>query len=294
MSAAIEVLTALSLPRVGAATVRKLIGTDPALDFTTPAGENVAEFLDRASAKDAQAARRKAESILEECEALGISVLTALDSAYPPRLLSLKDYPVALYVKGPVTRLSEVLVAVVGTRNPSPLGAGYATRLARELATRGAGIVSGLALGIDTAAHEGALKAKGTTIAVMAHGLDIISPKSNTGLAERILAAGGVLVSEHEPGIPPFRAEYVRRNRIQSGLSLASIIVESGETGGAMHQARFTRDQNRLLYAFVPPSGAPGEVEFQHGGANRLVSELGAAVISTEHDLDRAWATISR
>lgn len=293
MSLALTTLTALSLPKVGAATVRKLIPTRPSLGFESGASGDLDAFLEAVPMGTLRAAQARAEAIIEACDKHDVLVLSALDESYPRQLLDLPDFPVVLYVKGLVEGLHKALVAVVGTRNPSPVGERYAMRLARELALRGAGVVSGLALGIDAAAHEGALKADGLTIAVLAHGLDRVSPKSNSGLADRILESGGALVSEHEPGVPPFRAEYVRRNRIQSGLALASIIVESGEVGGAMHQARFTHDQKRLLYAFIPPESAPGSGAFQKGGAQRLVGELGASVISSMGDLDRAWAAVA-
>jgi DNA processing protein len=283
-------LTALKLPGIGPGTIRKYIqsGASP-LGLGDGPLHQVEALLSKASPEDLRRARDEAEKTLERCNSLGLLVRSAVDPDYPRKLRDLNDYPIVLYVRGDIAALSYPLFAIVGTREPSLVGERYATRLARELVTLGGGVVSGLARGIDRAAHEGALKANGVTVAVLAHGLHMVTPKSNSDLAEWIVEGGGALVSEHEPGVPPRRAEFVRRNRIQSGLALASIILESGEVGGAMHQAKFTRDQKRKLYAFVPPFDAPGAAQFKRGGAEKLVQELGAGVISSMDDLRKAW-----
>src|SRR5690606_7231760 len=130
-------------------------------------------------------------------------------------------------------------------RNVTASGARIARTIGRYLARRGYVVVSGLALGTDMMAHLGVLDVGGKTVAVMAHGLHMVSPPSNTDLGEEIVRKGGALLSEHPPGTPPRRAEFVKRNRLQSGMSLASIVVESGVSGGAIHQARFTKQQQR-------------------------------------------------
>lgn len=280
------VLAGLSLPSVGPATVRTYLSTTALTALSDPGvhgqlGPLFAKFTEG----EQSSAWRRAEEILGRCKELDIHVLTVRDAEYPVRLGRIKDFPPVLFVRGAYQRLQGLHVAVVGTREASQAGIGYATRLARELVGMGLGIVSGLALGIDTAAHEGALKGRGFTVAVMAHGLHMVSPGSNKGLAQRILDQGGVLLSEHPPDTPPRRSEFVRRNRIQSGMSIASVVVESGASGGAMHQARFTVEQGHRLFTFVPPSGAPGYSDFNMEGAHRLTAELGATAISSLQDL---------
>jgi DNA processing protein len=165
------------------------------------------------------------------------------------------------------------------------LGRSWARQIAELLALNDITVVSGLALGIDTEAHIGALSGRGGTVAILAHGLDQITPSSNRPLADKILANGGVLLSEHPPGVPPRRAEYVRRNRLQSGMSVCSIVVESGREGGAIHQARFTRSQGRDLFTVVPPKGMAGAAAFNNDGAEYLTSEMNARALTKREDL---------
>lgn len=212
-------------------------------------------------------------------------IVSALDDNYPALLRLIVDYPPIVYVKGDIGNLNQVACAVVGTRQASHLGTSWAKQIAATLTEHGLAIVSGLALGIDTAAHEGTLRASGKTIAILAHGLDRVTPSSNAQLAARILGSGGSLLSEHPPGVPPRRAEYVRRNRLQSGMSVCSIVVESAREGGAIHQARFTKEQGRDLFTVIPGPETPGHQEFNRDGAQYLIGELGARVIGSKGDL---------
>jgi DNA processing protein len=155
-------------------------------------------------------------------------------------------------------------------------------------------VVSGLALGIDAAAHEGCLKAGGITVAILAHGLDRITPHSNRGLADQILESEGCLVAEHAPGVPPVRQEYVRRNRIQSGMAACSIMVESAEEGGAIHQGNFAARQGRPLYVVTPPAGTSGSEDFKYAGAERLMKEAKARPIGSRADLEAALDRLDR
>jgi DNA processing protein len=219
------------------------------------------------------------------CESNGIGIISPLDDAYPLPLRWIKDYPPILYTLGNQEILRHVSVAVVGTRDASVLGRSWARQIGELLAVNHINVVSGLALGIDTEAHLGALKGRGGTIAIMAHGLDQITPASNRPLAEEILANGGLLLSEHPPGVPPRKVEYVRRNRLQSGMSVCSIVVESGKQGGAIHQARFTRSQGRDLFTVVPPKETRGVVSFNYGGSEYLTHEMNARAITRREDL---------
>lgn len=232
-----------------------------------------------------QAARRAAEQVISSCRALRVYPISMIDPIYPPALKEIEDAPPVLYVKGQPSALIGPAAAVVGTRDATPRGKFAASTIGKTLAELGVCVVSGLALGIDTAAHTGVLLAKGTTVAILAHGLDTVTPASNQDLADRILAQGGALVSEHPPGTPPRKAEYVRRNRIQSGMSMLSIVVESGESGGSIHQASFARDQRRPLYVVYPDPST--EKQFTFAGADILIAKLGAKPLSGTRDLRR-------
>jgi len=161
--------------------------------------------------------------------------------------------PVALYVRGDPARLGDAGVAIVGTRRPSAGGRLIARRLASDLGRIPLSVVSGLATGIDTEAHQGCLEGGGRTVAVLAHGLDRIYPRPNTALAGRIVDGGGVLVSEYHPGIRPRAATFVPRNRIIAGLALATVVVEGTGESGARHTAAFALEYDRSVLA-VPGS----------------------------------------
>lgn len=178
-----------------------------------------------------------------------ITVLTIADDAYPATLRAIADAPTALYCKGNVNALKNInSVAIIGTRHPTPKGTEVATKIAQIFARRGFAVVSGLAKGIDTAGHQGALSAKGVTIAVMAGSLDKVYPKENIGLAQEILHNNGVLVSEHPLGTLTRRTDFVNRDRIQSGLSLGVCTVQTDVNGGSMHTVRYAHAQQRLLF----------------------------------------------
>lgn len=230
---------------------------------------------------------KSADDLLEECLGQNIQTVCLCDPDYPSALKQIADPPPVLYFKGPPKNLTMQAFSVVGTRKASPRGLIAAEHLGESLIRHGFCVVSGLALGIDAAAHRGALKGGCPNdgcpaVAVLAHGLHTIQPASNRGLALKILECGGTLVSEHPPGVAPRPAEFVRRNRIQSGLSLGSIIVESGEEGGSIHQAKFTVQQGRLL-AVALPDGE--DKNFNSSGGQMLSSTLGAHIIRKPKDL---------
>lgn len=180
-----------------------------------------------------------------------IRALTPADPEYPPWLLSIPERPPILYVRGRLPP-DRRCVACVGTRQPSAFGKVAARGISSFLASHGWSIVSGLAIGVDTLCHEGALEAGGHTVAVLANGLDSVYPRQNTALAERILAAGGAILSEQPPGTPALPKHLFRRNRIQSGMSAATVVMQTDIVGGTMHTARYTLLQDRLLIAPVP------------------------------------------
>ena len=191
------------------------------------------------------------------------------------RLKAIADPPVLLYVRGNAALLSSVSLAVVGTRRPTPYGIRAAMLFSQELSRYGFVIVSGLASGIDSAAHDGALRAEGTTIAVLGHGLDRIYPRGNHGLAERILEAGGCLVSEYPPGVAPMPFHFPQRNRIISGLSLGTLVIEAAAKSGSLITAKTALEQGREVFAVPGGFDDPG-----HAGSHQLIQQGAKLVIS--------------
>lgn len=224
-----------------------------------------------------------ARSTIESGLAIGIVPLPICSDVYPVTLKQISDAPPILYVRGNVDALKLTPgISVVGTRKATKHGITIAERIAIFISEAGLPVISGLALGIDAAAHEGALKTSTPTVAVLAHGLDKANPRANAHLADRILEQGGVWVSEH-PFKTPARPEYfVQRNRIQVGLSCASVIVEGEERSGSMTQAEFCIRNRRELFAVLPDSSGP--VSTQHQLPKMLVAHRGAIPISSKTD----------
>jgi len=212
------------------------------------------------------------------CDAGG-TLLTYSDSEYPERLKEIYDPPIVLWVRGDRSLLSRPSLAVVGTRHPTPYGVGMAEMLSRDLSHRKLLILSGMARGIDTAAHNGAPAAKAPTIAVWGTGIDVIYPKENKSLAERILVSGGAIVSEYRMGTFPAPQNFPRRNRLISGMSVGVLVVEAGEASGTRVTARCALEQNRDVYA------VPGNVTSKNAwGPNTLIKQ-GARLVATWEDV---------
>jgi DNA processing protein len=192
-----------------------------------------------------------ADDILERAHKSGVTVLSSCEAEYPSWLKQISDAPAVLYVRG--TLRSDLRhVACIGTREPSRFGIEVTQRITSIAAGAGWSIVSGLALGVDSLAHAAALQQNAHTVAVLANGLDSIYPRKNAKLAESILAAGGALVSEQPIGVPPLGRNLVQRDRLQSGMSAGTIVMQTDLIGGSMHTVRFTLLQRRLLFAPVP------------------------------------------
>ena len=208
----------------------------------------------------------------------GIQALTCEDQRYPRRLLEVWDCPSVLYVRGQLPHDEAPLIAVVGTRRPTAYGRQVTAELVEGLVERGVVIVSGLARGIDTIAHRETLERGGTTLAVLASGLDLVYPGENLSLAQRI-GRSGALVSEHPPGVKPRPESFPMRNRIMSGLSRGVLVIEAGERSGALITAHQGVDQNREVFA-VPGSILSPESK----GTNRLIQE-GAKLVRTAEDV---------
>jgi DNA processing protein len=219
----------------------------------------------------------RARAELARAEREGVSIVTCMDPAYPERLRRIYDPPPLLYLKGSLDA-AEIPVAVVGSRNASPYGRYVTERLCRELAQRGVTVVSGLARGIDTCAHRGALAGRGRTIAVMGCGIDVVYPPENRKLHGEI-ASSGAVVTEFPFGTEPDRPHFPARNRIISGLSLGVLIVEAGEKSGSLITARCALDQNREVFAVPGGIDLPGS-----RGVNRLLRQ-GAKLVETVEDI---------
>ena len=224
-------------------------------------------------------ARQAAEEEWARVAAQGATLVSYGCPEYPERLKEIYDPPPVLWVRGPASLLSRPAIAVVGTRHPSPYGSGVEEMLARDLAVRRLLIVSGMARGIDSCAHRGALAARMPTVAVWGTGIDVIYPKENKKLAEEILATGGAIVSEMPMGTFPAPQNFPRRNRILSGLSIAVLVVEEGENSGTRVTARCAAEQNRDLFA------VPGNVTSKGSWTPNTLIKQGAKLVATWEDV---------
>ena len=209
----------------------------------------------------------------------GVRAFTWHDDDYPARLKEIYDLPPLIYVKGNLTPDDERSVAVVGTRNPSHYGRQVAEHLVYDIASAGVTIVSGLARGVDSIAHRIALDAGQRTIAVLGSGLDIIYPREHTSLSERV-AENGALVSEHALGTRPDARNFPRRNRIMSGMTLGTLVIEAGARSGALITARQALEENREVFA------VPGSIFSPNSeGTNRLIRESAAKLVTACEDV---------
>ena len=218
------------------------------------------------------------ERELELINEYGCQVLTLYDDAYPQHLKQIDTPPLVLYIKGELTPEDSLSISLVGSRNARDYGRKVSYRLSYQLAQRGLTVVSGLAKGIDTAAHRGALEADGRTIAVMGNGLSVIYPAMNRDLVKKI-EASGALVSEFPIEVKPKPSNFPRRNRIISGLTLGTVVVEASNRSGALITARLAGEQGREVFA------VPGEIFSELStGTHRLINN-GAKLINTVDDL---------
>ena len=224
-----------------------------------------------------------ADTILADCQRLGIRLLTLQDAEYPGRLKNIYDPPCLLYIKGRLPVFDETAaVAVVGTRNCTPYGVACAEKLGYGLTQGGAVVVSGLAKGIDAAATRGALRAGGVTVAVVGNGLDVHYPYESRYLYEDV-AAAGALISEYPPGTRPAGAHFPARNRIISGLCAATLVVEAPERSGALITAETAMEQGRDVFAVPGPIDAPTSI-----GCNQLIRD-GAGLVTDAWDILREY-----
>lgn len=213
--------------------------------------------LELVSLTDARALAERADAsrvehfmeMLEDLADDGVRLVTVLDEDYPTNLREIYNRPPFLFVRGQFAPADDRSVAVVGTRKASPEGVEQAKKLASELSTRSVTVLSGLALGIDTAAHEATLETKGRTVAVLGHGIkNEIYPRQNVGLANRIVEEGGALVSQFWPTAPPTRYSFPMRNVVMSGLGIGTVVVEASGHSGAKMQARLCLEHGKRLF----------------------------------------------
>jgi DNA processing protein len=242
--------------------------------------ELAAAGLERRSVDSLRDLRRKTtpERLAARLTELNIEALTLLDDGYPPNLREIADPPPVLFTRGSLRPEDANAVAIVGTRRATTYGRAVTERLAADLARAGVTIVSGLAKGIDTAAHQATVQAGGRTLAVLGNGLDQIYPPQNTTLAQRIQSAGA-LVSEFPPGVPPDAINFPRRNRVIAGLARATLIVEAGVRSGALITADFALEQGRDVLV------VPGSIlSPMSAGVNELLKQ-GAAPVTCADDI---------
>jgi len=270
-------------PELGPTRIKKLIELYGTAEHVFHASLTELEATGmRAVSAQSLATGKSLELAQQECikavEA-GARIISLSDPEYPSRLKEIYDPPVILFVKGSVEVLAQPGIAMVGTRHPTPYGSGMAERLSTDLAARGLVIISGLARGIDTASHRGAVAAKGKTVAVLGTGIDVMYPKENTRLTEQIVALGGALITEFPIGTFPAPQNFPIRNRIISGMSAGVLVVEAAEYSGTRITSRCALEQNRDVYA------VPGNVTNKNSwGPNTLIKQ-GAKLVATWEDV---------
>jgi len=254
--------------------VEKIFAAD-VVEIANVAGVSV-EVAKRLLSDETQ---ERAQRMLEEANECGAQVIYPTHRFWPPQFVALSDAPVVLFVRGSGEVLSRRQVAVVGTRRAGSYGRSVARRLSASVASAGFAVTSGLAEGIDTAAHKGALEAGGATIAVMATGPDNVYPPENRRLAEKIVACGGALVTEFPPRSSPRRQNFPFRNRIIAALCEALVVVEAPQRSGALITANYAADMGRTVMV------VPGRIDDPNFvGSHRLIQQ-GAALVASVSDV---------
>jgi DNA processing protein len=268
------------IPGIGGESQRKLLAAFGLPEAVFAAGRLATRSVigDRADLLFDHACDELLERSLAWASQPGHTILTLADAAYPPLLLEIADPPTLLYVRGDIAHLRPRGLAIVGSRNATPQGRQTAQHFAQALAGQGLTIISGLALGIDAAAHRGALAAGGSTVAVIGTGADRLYPASNRELALAIVEHGAI-VSEFPLGTPPLAANFPRRNRIISGLARGVLVVEAAPESGSLITARLAAEQGREVFAI------PGSIHSPVArGCHQLIKQ-GAKLVETATDI---------
>ena len=276
-----------SIPGVGRVTFRKLVELFGSPERALSASHEELRNSGMLSDKVVEAItsfpwQEHAKQELEKAAEANSAIVIADNPAYPERLRNTPDRPPYLYVKGELRAEDRNAIAIVGTRKPTHYGLTVTRRLASELSAAGFTIVSGMARGIDTQAHRGALAAKGRTIAVLGCGIDVVYPPENKGLMEEIISTGrGAVVTENPFGTQPESGYFPARNRIISGLSQGTVIIEAAEDSGSLITAKYTLEQGRKLFA------VPGNIgSLTSKGTNSLIKQ-GAVLVEGVEDILR-------
>lgn len=286
----ISILALQQIQGVGAKTVEKILSLPDTQEPTCPT--DLIELLKKANVKfgriyvpDIPAATigwNKAQEIIKLSQQHNVQIISRESPHYPECLLKISDPPILLHIKGNIDTLNKDCIAIVGTRKPTDFGITQAKKNGCIFAKEGYVVVSGLAEGIDSAAHMGALEANGLTIAVLAHGLDITYPYKNKQLAETILKNNGAIISEYPCGTGINRSYFVKRDRIQSGLSLGVFVIETGIKGGTMHTVGFCEKQRRVLIVMQHPRDLL--VASKQCGNTQLITDNRANIVFEKDD----------
>jgi DNA processing protein len=288
-----NILTMLSTPKVGRKTTKKLLDVS---DFNPSSiselrdlffeAKRHASWISVPDIEDIRKGSEKADLIIEDCDRQAIKIIAFNSPEYPTKLKNIPDTPIVLYAKGNTEALrQDNAIAIIGTREPTPFGQRCAERFGSIFAGESFVVVSGLALGCDTAAHTGCLNAGGITVAILAHGLDTVYPAKNKGLAKKILEEDGCLLSEYSPGTRGRPEYFIERDRLQSGISDAVLVVETDVKGGTMHTVKFSIEQQRWLAALSHPKGY--EQYSKTLGNRQLIQEGKADPLTNEQDLKK-------
>ena len=291
MISVVDLLTLSQVPHVGASRLRTLVShfadtseifkasaRDIAVveGFSKKLASLTAHFFKNSGLDDG---RRYAEYQLSRLNKINGRIITFWDKVYPDHLRKIYDPPPFLFMRGEVKENDKYSIAMVGTRSPSDYGMTLAEKFSQEFAQMGITVVSGLARGVDTVAHASAVKHGGRTIAVIGSGLDVMYPQENKSLSERIAEHGAVL-SEYEMGTKPDAVNFPRRNRLISGISLGTLVVETDIDGGAMITANSALDQNREVFAI------PGSITSKRSrGCNVLIKDGKAKLVESLDDI---------
>lgn len=242
-------------------------------------------------------ASSKARNIISRSWEAGIGIVSYYDNDFPEQLENIVDEegkpanPLVIYYKGNLSAIPRYGIALIGTREPTPEGIRAGEYFGEKFAEKGLNIISGLALGCDASGHRGALKANGFTTAFLAHGLDTVYPSENEKLANEIVEKGGLLISEYPIGTPPMANFFVTRDRLQSGMADATLVIQTGTTGGTMHAVTSTIKAQKLLYA-VTYRGDVNQADKVQGNAMLINSRK--AIPLTSGDIDAVLEQIKR
>jgi len=295
----IAILALQETPKIGYRTIEKVLSMPDLFEPSGPSDlieilKKAKERFGRISVPDIRAVTvgwNKAQEIWKRSQEHNIHIISIKDAKYPKCLSQILNPPLLLHVHGNTNALNKDCIAIVGTREPTEYGIRAAEKLSALFAERGYVVVSGLAEGIDAAAHRGALHANGITVAVLAHGLDTIYPSKNKELANAILENNGALVSEYSWGTKANRGYFVARDRIQSGLSLGVFVVETGIKGGTMHTVKFCKEQKRILIVLRHPMSEHPKTS----GNAQLISEKQADIVfENDDDIDLVISEMKR